>query len=271
MRKALIALGGNLGDPRQTFQLALDVLEDGAALTVEARSGLYLTPAIGDDAGDAFHNAAALITTSLPALELLNRLQAVETALGRVRDLHWGPRTLDLDLVCDGDEVIRHSRLTTPHPACWRRRFVLDPVAEIAGDWMHPEKKRTFRELRERLLPRPLSTLVAGGTATERESIVRELRSLFGPADLSIEPIDDSDRSSTTAINLNAAALILWLGPSTPPRDAAATNAQKDDSWSALPELSRIDLTSFPEDAPTAARYVIASAIDAPLRLPGEL
>jgi hypothetical protein len=96
---------------------------------------------------------------------LLARLLAVETELGRVRTTRWGPRTVDLDLLMFGNVVLDDGpALRVPHPACWYRRFVLDPLVEIAPDVVHPEKHLTIRDLRQRLLLRPLPVAVIAGT-----------------------------------------------------------------------------------------------------------
>lgn len=155
MTSCWIAFGGNLGDVPRTFDAACDSLRT-AGLTVERRSRVYETAPMGAQAGGRFCNAAAELHTSLPPLELLHVLQAVETAHGRQRELRWGPRTIDLDLILYGAESIQTPRLTVPHPACWYRRFVLDPLVDIAPQVMHPVFRCPLAELRKRLLTRPL-------------------------------------------------------------------------------------------------------------------
>jgi 2-amino-4-hydroxy-6-hydroxymethyldihydropteridine diphosphokinase len=149
-----IALGGNLGDVRNTFAAALHQLS-GDDIDVRAASRLYTTPAMGSDAGGEFLNAAASLETTLEPLTLLDRLLAVEDSLGRRRDVRWGPRLIDLDLILFGGAIIDHPRLRVPHPGSWYRRFVLDPLTEIAADAIHAELGEAIGTLRSRLLARP--------------------------------------------------------------------------------------------------------------------
>ncbi len=122
----------------------------------------YDTAPIGRAAGARFLNAAAELTTVLTPLALLERLQEIEADLGRTRNVRWGARTIDLDLLLWGEEVIHTPRLTVPHPALWQRRFVLDPLAEIAPDAWHPVFRLKVADLRDRLLTRPLPLAIIG-------------------------------------------------------------------------------------------------------------
>jgi 2-amino-4-hydroxy-6-hydroxymethyldihydropteridine diphosphokinase len=156
-----IALGGNVGDVPATFAAALRRIE-GPQLRVTAVSRLYETPPMGAHAGGTFLNAAATVVTTLGPTALLDRLLETEDVLGRVRTVRWGPRPLDLDLVLFGDAVIEIPRLRVPHPAFWLRRFVLDPLAEIAPDAVDPETGETVSTLRERIAVRPVRVAVVG-------------------------------------------------------------------------------------------------------------
>src|SRR5262245_38881446 len=118
MPLCFIALGGNLGPVSQTFDRALELLERRGCL-VRAASEYHRTPAVGPQAGPEFLNAAIEVETPHTAFELLDTLQSIETALGRTRRAHWGPRTIDLDLVFYERESFESPRLTVPHPACW--------------------------------------------------------------------------------------------------------------------------------------------------------
>lgn len=95
----------------------------------------------------------ALLETGLSPRELLATLLEIERRLGRVRTIKWGPRTIDLDILFYDDRVIGETDLVIPHPELGKRRFVLDPLAEIAPDLMHPALKKTILELREALEP----------------------------------------------------------------------------------------------------------------------
>lgn len=165
---AAIALGGNLGDVPETFERAILALNESGALTVRRRSRNFLTRAVGTQAGGDYINAAVLLDARCGPLDLLDHLQQIEAKLGRVRTVRWGPRTLDLDILSFGEEVIHQPdpqrSLFVPHPACWYRRFALDPWEEVAPNWRHPVLKETVRELRQRLLPRPLPVRISGSS-----------------------------------------------------------------------------------------------------------
>lgn len=240
--RVFIALGGNLGNVSETFDAALERLGQHPQIEAVQRSRSFHTAAIGDDAGQPFVNAAAKLSTTLPPLELLDELQATESALGRTRDIHWGPRTLDLDLILFGDEIIRHARLTVPHPACWYRRFVVDPMEDIAADVIHPEKGLTFRTLRERLLPRPLPVSLAGGTTEFRGEIRTRLQALFPQIRL-IEFTIEADP-----------ALILSLS------SQSEDDRRAGDAALFRPASPIVDLSTIDRDPVIAARYVLEAA-----------
>lgn len=146
MAEALIALGGNVGDVRATFAQAVPAICEAAKAALLARSSDYETPPWGNDDQPAFINAAIAIATELAPRQLLSALQAVEARFGRNRaaETHWGPRTLDLDLLAYDNERIDQPGLTIPHPRLFERAFVLVPLAEIAPD--RPIGGRTPRE-----------------------------------------------------------------------------------------------------------------------------
>jgi 2-amino-4-hydroxy-6-hydroxymethyldihydropteridine diphosphokinase len=133
---ALIALGGNVGDVRTTFERALVMLCDGNEVRLVARSSDYSTPPWGVQDQPPFINTCAAIETRLSPHALLSRAQAVERAFGRDRtqERHWGPRTLDIDLLSYDDVAVNTPDLTLPHPRLFERAFVLVPLNEIAPD-----------------------------------------------------------------------------------------------------------------------------------------
>ena len=134
--EALLALGGNLGDVRSTFERAIAMLCADAAVRLVARSSDYRTPPWGVTDQPAFINAAILVTTMLEPHALLERAQTVERALGRDRanERRWGPRAIDIDILAYDDASLREPDLTLPHPHLFERAFVLLPLSEIACD-----------------------------------------------------------------------------------------------------------------------------------------
>jgi 2-amino-4-hydroxy-6-hydroxymethyldihydropteridine diphosphokinase len=134
MADVLIALGGNVGDVRATFQKAITNICGMAQGALLARSSDYSTPPWGDDQQAAFINACIEIETSLDPHALLFALHRIEKKFGRDRanERPWGPRTLDLDLIAYDDVSIQKPELTLPHPRLFERAFVLVPLAEIA-------------------------------------------------------------------------------------------------------------------------------------------
>jgi 2-amino-4-hydroxy-6-hydroxymethyldihydropteridine diphosphokinase len=133
---ALIALGGNVGDVRSTFDRAVTLLRGDDAVRLLLRSSDYRTPPWGVTEQPPFVNAVIAVSTSLEPRDLLLRALKVERALGRDRDreLRWGPRTIDIDLLAYDDLVLHEPDLTLPHPRLFERAFVLVPLAEIAPE-----------------------------------------------------------------------------------------------------------------------------------------
>jgi 2-amino-4-hydroxy-6-hydroxymethyldihydropteridine diphosphokinase len=136
MASALIALGGNVGDVRATFQKAISQICGMTQAALLARSSDYSTPPWGDEQQASFVNACIEIETSLDPHALLFSLQKIEKKFGRDRDKEkrLGPRTLDLDLIAYDDVRLDKPELTLPHPRLFERAFVLVPLEEIAPD-----------------------------------------------------------------------------------------------------------------------------------------
>lgn len=136
MTEALLALGGNLGDVRATFDDAIALLCEDGDIKLTARSSDYRTPPWGITDQPPFINAMIAVETILAPLALLTRIHAVERAFGRDRSLEtrWGPRTLDIDIIAFGSAVLETEELTLPHPRLGERAFVLMPLAEIRPD-----------------------------------------------------------------------------------------------------------------------------------------
>lgn len=142
---AYIGLGSNLEAPRDQLQRALAALAKLPLSECVARSSLYTSAPVGPQDQPDFVNAVAAIRTRLSPLALLDQLQAIEQRHRRLPERRWGPRTLDLDLLWYDDHTQRSPRLTLPHPEMHRRRFVLDPLAEIAPSLLiRGERPRTL-------------------------------------------------------------------------------------------------------------------------------
>jgi 2-amino-4-hydroxy-6-hydroxymethyldihydropteridine diphosphokinase len=144
-----LSLGSNLGDREANLQAALQRL---AALgEVVAVSSIYETEPVDFARQPWFLNCAAALATEKMPKQFLAALQAIEKRMGRQRTQPKGPRIIDLDILLFGNSIVDTPRLTIPHPALHQRRFVLEPLAEIAPEQRHPVFKRTVRELRDAL------------------------------------------------------------------------------------------------------------------------
>ena len=131
MPRAYVGLGANLGNTEETLRRALALLGAVDGVDVIAVSELRATDPVGLVDQPRFLNGAAAIDTTLSARELLDSLLAIERTLGRIRGERWGARTIDLDLLLYGDEIVDEPGLTVPHPRTHERRFVLEPLAEL--------------------------------------------------------------------------------------------------------------------------------------------
>jgi len=164
LAEALLALGGNVGQVRETFDRALAMLCDGSEVRLKTRSSDYATPPWGLEDQPPFVNCCVAVETKLTPQTLLRRVQTVEHALGRRRaqELRWGPRPIDIDILDYDNIVLAGGDLTLPHPRLFERAFVLVPLAEIA-----PERVIAGKRVRDalaaldtaginRLPPRPI-------------------------------------------------------------------------------------------------------------------
>jgi 2-amino-4-hydroxy-6-hydroxymethyldihydropteridine diphosphokinase len=141
---AYIGLGSNLDDPPSQIRLAIDALKQLPESRYIFDSGLYLSrPMISEDVEcdeqPDYYNAVAMIETALTPIKLLDYLQGIETQQGRKRESHWGPRTIDLDLLLYGQAQINDPRLKVPHPGLCKREFVLYPLQRLCNDFLGAE------------------------------------------------------------------------------------------------------------------------------------
>lgn len=147
--RAYIALGSNMGDKKGYLDLAVQRLRERADCQVGAVSDYLVTAPYGGVEQDEFLNGAVELRTLLGPEELLEALHAIEQEAGRVRTIHWGPRTLDLDILLYDDLVLDTQNLHIPHIELHKRLFVLEPMAQIAPWKRHPLLGKTMEELKE--------------------------------------------------------------------------------------------------------------------------
>lgn len=151
---AYLGLGSNLGDSLTILQQARQALDDSPGLRVVAGSALYRTTPVGGPSGQAdYLNAALEIVTALAPLELLQRCQAIEADFGRQRNVRWGARTLDIDLLLYDDRIIDSDVLQLPHPRLAERGFVLQPLCDLAPETIHPQSRLALKELLQQISP----------------------------------------------------------------------------------------------------------------------
>lgn len=134
MTRAYIALGSNLETPEEQLRQAVAAIAGLPHSRLEQTSSVYRSPAVGPGVQPDYLNAVISLDTHLTALQLLDHLQSIENRQGRQRQVRWGARTLDLDILLYGQQRIETARLSIPHPAMADRDFVLIPLAEIGGE-----------------------------------------------------------------------------------------------------------------------------------------
>ncbi len=146
--EAFLALGSNLGDRRANLVRAVKCLRSSQAIDLLRQSSLYETEPVGGPPGQGCYlNAVLAVVTALEPEELLVTCQAIEGQLGRLRSVPDGPRTIDIDLLLCGEQTCQTGSLTLPHPRLHLRRFVLEPLTEIAPGVVHPVLGRTASAL----------------------------------------------------------------------------------------------------------------------------
>lgn len=146
MNRAYIALGSNIA-PRMDYLLqAIEAIGDVKQMCVVKKSSIYETEPVGYENQENFLNQVVEITTQYSPLELLEACQLIENKLGRERDIRWGPRTIDLDILLYNQENIVTNQLIVPHPRMDSRAFVLVPLAELTPELIIPTTNNTVRE-----------------------------------------------------------------------------------------------------------------------------
>lgn len=153
---AFIALGSNLGDREAVIEAARTALDRHPEIETVRCSRLIETEPVGPPGQGPYLNGVTMVRTTLSPRALLDAMLAIERSLGRIREEsteRWGPRTIDLDLVLYADLIIDEPGLTVPHPRLHERRFVLQPLVQIAPDVVHPVLQQSAAELLARLEP----------------------------------------------------------------------------------------------------------------------
>lgn len=146
LAKVAIALGSNLGDSQAILAAALQALAQKPGIIVKAQSSWYRTKAVGPPQPD-YLNGCAILEVELSPQALLTTLLNIEEKFGRIRQEHWGARTLDLDLLLYNGLILNRPNLQIPHPRMRERAFVLVPLAEIAPNWVEPITQRLIKDL----------------------------------------------------------------------------------------------------------------------------
>jgi len=150
---AYIALGSNLGDRNAHIAAAIDQLGNHDNIEVLKTSSIYQTQPVGGPPHQPdYLNAVVAVQTTLATRNLLEHLMQIEENLHRHRNLRWGPRTIDLDLLLYDQEIIDKPDLVVPHPRMHQRRFVIEPLTEIAPHVLHPILKRTTTQILQELI-----------------------------------------------------------------------------------------------------------------------
>ena len=168
MPSALISLGSNLGDRQHLLEQAIRQLQTSTGISNVTPSSWHETPAVGGPPNQGpYLNGAALIETNLTPQVLHSRLKEIESDLGRDRITRWAPRTIDLDLLLFGDQLLDSRDLTIPHLCMAFRRFVIEPAAEIAPEMIHPQIGWTINQLRDHLRAASPYVAITGSSIDE--------------------------------------------------------------------------------------------------------
>lgn len=151
MTTVYIGVGSNLGDKQGNCLRAVERMDRMPGGRITGCSEWFLTKPVGVEGQEWYVNGVASLTTDISPQDLLMRILAIEADMGRVRRERWEPRNIDLDILLFGSEIIHDSNLKIPHPRMHLRRFVLEPLAQLAPDLIHPGLSLSMKELIERL------------------------------------------------------------------------------------------------------------------------
>ncbi len=147
MKNVFLGLGSNIGDRAENLRRAAALLKKSGNITVKKSSSVYLTSPVGYFCQQDFLNAVLKIETLFFPEELLALINEIEDRLGRKRVEKWGPRIIDIDILFYGDLIFKNEKLIIPHPCVCERLFVLKPLLDIDGEFVHPELNKSIREI----------------------------------------------------------------------------------------------------------------------------
>jgi len=145
-----LLLGSNLGDRQAYLQLAVNYIEKEVA-PITKKSSIFETQAWGKTDNPDYLNQVVVLETNLPSRTILEKILAIEIVVGRKREEKWGPRVIDIDILFYGCEIINEEGLVIPHPELHKRRFTIEPLAEIAPEFVHPVLNKTIFEIKSEL------------------------------------------------------------------------------------------------------------------------
>ena len=148
---AFIGIGSNRGNRKENCETAVRIIASHKDTAIIKKSSLYETEAWGEESQDNFLNCVAKIKTGKNVFDFFSLLQQTENKIGKQKEGFWGPRNIDIDLLFFGQEIINEPELKIPHPFLHLRRFVIEPLSEIAPDFIHPTINQSIKVLLKNL------------------------------------------------------------------------------------------------------------------------